>query len=58
MSKDEEEWGEERLVPAVAAHASERSVDIVPSLLADRDRFVSGAPQHDDLTLVVLKIGG
>lgn len=58
MNKDEEEWGEERLIPAVAAHARERAVDIVPGLIADADRFVSGAPQHDDMTLVVLKVGG
>jgi sigma-B regulation protein RsbU (phosphoserine phosphatase) len=58
MNKDEEEWGEERMIPAVAAHAEERAVDIVPGLMADADRFVSGAPQHDDMTLVVLKIGG
>ena len=57
MNKDDEEWGEERLIPAIASHASETAADLIPCLMAEADRFVAGAPQHDDMTLVVMKLG-
>ncbi len=56
MNKEDEEWGEERLIPAVAAHSSECAAEIIPKLMAEADRFVAGAPQHDDMTLVVMKL--
>jgi sigma-B regulation protein RsbU (phosphoserine phosphatase) len=58
MNKEEEEWGEERLIPAVAANAGRSAAEMIPSLMAEADLFVSGAPQHDDMTLVVLKMSG
>ncbi len=56
MNKEEEEWGEERLIPTVAANAEHSAAEIIPSIMAEADRFASGAPQHDDMTLVVLKM--
>ncbi len=56
MNREDEEWGEERLIPAVAACADQRASEIIPNLMAEADRFVSGAPQHDDMTLVVVKM--
>jgi sigma-B regulation protein RsbU (phosphoserine phosphatase) len=56
MNRAEEEWGEEHLIPAVAAHLQRSASDIIPHLMADADRFVDGAPQHDDMTLVVVKV--
>ncbi len=56
MNVQEEEWGEERLIPAAAASAGRSAAEIIPSLMAEADRFASGAPQHDDMTLVVLKM--
>lgn len=56
MNNEDEEWGEERLIPAIAAHSSEQAADIIPHLMAEADRFVAGAPQHDDMTLVVVKL--
>jgi sigma-B regulation protein RsbU (phosphoserine phosphatase) len=58
MNKEDEEWGEERLIPAIAAHAAAPAADIVPYLIKEADRFVNGAPQHDDMTLVVMKLSG
>lgn len=58
MNMQDEEWGEERLIPAAAAFASQSASEIIPSLMAEADRFASGAPQHDDMTLVVLKMSG
>ena len=56
MNSNEEEWGEERLIPAVAAHAGRSAADMIPRLMAEADLFVNGAPQHDDMTLVVVKL--
>ena len=56
MNRQDEEWGEERLIPAVAANADRSAAEMIPSLMAEADRFVSGAPQHDDMTLVVMKM--
>jgi phosphoserine phosphatase RsbU/P len=56
MNRQEEEWGEERLIPAVAKNADRSAADLIPALMAEADHFASGAPQHDDMTLVVLKM--
>ena len=56
MNNEDEEWGEERLIPAVASNAGQSAAEMIPSLMAEADRFVSGAPQHDDMTLVVVKM--
>jgi sigma-B regulation protein RsbU (phosphoserine phosphatase) len=56
MNPQDEEWGEERLIPAVAQNARQPAAAIIPSLLSEADRFASGAPQHDDMTLVVMKV--
>ncbi len=56
MNAADEEWGEERLIPAVAANAARSSADMIPQLMAAADLFVAGAPQHDDMTLVILKL--
>jgi phosphoserine phosphatase RsbU/P len=56
MNPQEEEWGEERLIPAVEKNADRSAADLIPALMAEADRFASGAPQHDDMTLVVVKM--
>ncbi len=56
MNNEDEEWGEERLIPAVESNANRSAAEMIPSLMAEADRFVSGAPQHDDMTLVVVKL--
>ncbi len=58
MNRADEEWGEERLIPAAAAHGQKTAAEMIPLLMAEADRFVAGAPQHDDMTLVIVKMGG
>ncbi len=58
MNPQDEEWGEERLLPAAAAESGQPAGDMIPFLMAAADRFASGAPQHDDMTLVVMKMSG
>lgn len=58
MNCADEEWGEENLIPSAAAQLDKPACEMIPELMADADRFVSGAPQHDDMTLVVVKMLG
>jgi phosphoserine phosphatase RsbU/P len=56
MNIQDEEWGEERLLPALKACANRKAAEMIPSVMDAADRFVDGAPQHDDMTLVVMKL--
>jgi sigma-B regulation protein RsbU (phosphoserine phosphatase) len=53
----DEEWGEERLIAAVSSCRKLRPPQIVEAVLAAADAFCAGARQHDDLTLIVLRVG-
>jgi len=57
MNGADEEWGEERLLAAIRACQNRSAQDMIPELLRCADEFVSGAPQHDDMTLVIVKLG-
>jgi sigma-B regulation protein RsbU (phosphoserine phosphatase) len=51
-----EEWGEDRLIEAARAHTQRSAHDVVSAVVACADKFTAGAPQNDDLSLVVLKV--
>jgi phosphoserine phosphatase RsbU/P len=51
----EEEFGNDRLVAVVRQMASEPASRIVSAVLSDIDAFAADAPQHDDITLMILK---
>ncbi len=53
---DDEEFGEGRLMTAAAACLSLDAAAAVARLLAATDAFVAGAPQSDDMTIVVLRV--
>jgi phosphoserine phosphatase RsbU/P len=56
MTHDDEEWGEDRMMLA-AASAREGSADqVLKRVFAEADKFTAGAPQHDDMTLLILKL--
>lgn len=56
MNAADDEWGEENLA-ATARAAGERSADeIITAIMTGADAFAAGAPQHDDMTLSVVKI--
>ena len=52
-----EEYGEPRLLYVVQTGAEVTPNQLLQSLVADVDRFVAGAPQHDDITCMLLKVG-
>jgi sigma-B regulation protein RsbU (phosphoserine phosphatase) len=55
MDEADEEWGEERLMAAVLTHRGETARTLIDRLMTSADAFVGGAPQHDDMTLVVVR---
>jgi sigma-B regulation protein RsbU (phosphoserine phosphatase) len=61
MNHQDEEWGEDRMIAAARklldqpgrSHTAQQFMDCV---LAAADKFTSGAPQHDDMTLLVFTV--
>ena len=51
-----EEFGEERLRGIVEMYTEETAVELLDRIQRDIERFTDRAPQHDDMTAVVLKI--
>jgi phosphoserine phosphatase RsbU/P len=56
MTAADEEWGEERMMLAVDAVRHNRAEDVLRAVFAAADLFTASAPQHDDMTLLVLKV--
>jgi sigma-B regulation protein RsbU (phosphoserine phosphatase) len=55
LNAADEEFGEERLIAAIANANSRSAADLITAILADADAFTRGAPQHDDMTLLVVR---
>ncbi|MFQ3597981.1 MAG: SpoIIE family protein phosphatase [Chloroherpetonaceae bacterium] len=56
-NEEGEEYGEERLLKALASFASKpTSREVVQAICKDVQRFTGFAPQYDDMTMVVVKI--
>ena len=56
MNREDEEWGEDRMIAQAASCVHLSAQQMLDRLLDAADRFASGAPQHDDMTLVLMKI--
>jgi hypothetical protein len=50
-----EEYGEQRLLFVVHTGAGLTPAQLLASIMTDLDRFVAGAPQHDDVTCMLVK---
>ncbi|MBC7912013.1 MAG: serine/threonine-protein phosphatase, partial [Pyrinomonadaceae bacterium] len=55
QNKTEEEWGEANLQEHLHETKDNSAQRIVGQVIREIDRFADGAPQHDDITLLVLK---
>jgi hypothetical protein len=55
MNPHLEEWGENRLISAIVACNSLPAKDSIARIMQAADAFASGAPQSDDMTLVILR---
>ena len=56
MSPQLEEWGEKRLLDAVKSCDGLPARDAIERIQQAADAFASGAPQSDDMTLVILRV--
>ena len=50
-----DEFGEERVIEVLRRHRRERAEEIVEAVTKALTEFAAGAPQADDITLVVAK---
>lgn len=55
MNAHEQEWGEERLIETIVSRRVLGPGDLIRSIMEAADSFVGGAPQHDDMTLMVAR---
>ena len=55
MNLADEEFGTERLVTAVRRSQDGGAAEMLAAVMHDVDAFVGDAPQHDDITLLILK---
>ena len=56
MTAEDEEWGEERMLEAVPRGGGASAIEILEELFRAADGFAAGAEQHDDMTLLVMKL--
>ena len=56
MNASEDDWGEDRMIAEAQAHADLNAEELLQRLFRAADAFAAGAPQHDDMTLVVLRL--
>ncbi len=56
MNAREEEWGEERLIEFAKTCHGLPAFEAMTRIMAAAEAFAAGASQHDDMTLVVLRI--
>jgi phosphoserine phosphatase RsbU/P len=56
MTVEDEEWGEERMISALNGASESSAEEILSAVFRAADEFTSGAPQHDDMTLLIMKI--
>ena len=56
MNVRDEEWGEDRLIEFAKTCHGLPAFDVMTRILAPAEAFAAGAPQHDDMTLVVLRV--
>jgi serine phosphatase RsbU (regulator of sigma subunit) len=56
MNASEAEWGEDQMIAEAQTHTNLNAAELLQHLFRAADSFAAGAPQHDDMTLVVLRI--
>jgi sigma-B regulation protein RsbU (phosphoserine phosphatase) len=55
MTIDQEEWGEERMIACLEQNVALPADTLLRALLDEATNFAAGAPQYDDMTLLVCK---
>ena len=57
MNAVDDEWGEDELARAARECLSQAPSKAIAHIMQAADQFATGAPQHDDMTLVVMQVG-
>ncbi len=55
MDLGEEEWGEESMLAAVKKTPNATAEQVLRQVFEAADEFTGEAPQHDDMTLVIVR---
>lgn len=56
MNPAEEEWGEDALLEDLKGLVAKPADEILRIIVAAADKFADGAKQHDDMTMIVVKV--
>lgn len=56
MNPEDEEWSEERLIACIETCSKLSAREALDRIMSEAAAFASGAPQHDDMTLAVLRV--
>jgi sigma-B regulation protein RsbU (phosphoserine phosphatase) len=56
MNPAEEEWGEENMCEQLKACYGRSAEEILHFIVERADEFASGAKQHDDMTMIIIKV--
>lgn len=56
MNPNEEEWGEEAVLAELKTIDNLPCKEILEHIVAAADKFADGAKQHDDMTMIVLRV--
>jgi phosphoserine phosphatase RsbU/P len=56
MNGRDEEWSEERLIEFAKTCPGLPAYEVMTRILAAAEAFAAGAPQHDDMTLVAVRV--
>jgi sigma-B regulation protein RsbU (phosphoserine phosphatase) len=56
MNARDEEWGEDRMIEFAKTCHGRPAIEAMTRILAAAEAFAAGASQHDDMTLVVLRV--
>jgi sigma-B regulation protein RsbU (phosphoserine phosphatase) len=56
MTAEDEEWGEDRMLEAAPRQRDASAAEVLEEIFRAADAFTAGAEQHDDMTLLIMKL--
>jgi len=56
MNPLEEEWGEDAMLEKLKTVTENPAAEILPFIVACADEFADGAKQHDDMTMIIVRV--
>ncbi len=56
MNPAEEEWSEDEMLEQLRTVTDKSACEIIPFIVRCADKFAAGAKQHDDMTMIIVKV--